>query len=293
MSGRNNNKRYILLTAARNEEKNIEKTIKSVIGQTIKPAQWIIISDGSTDKTDEIVSLYETKHKFIRFFRASGDRHHNFGSKVKAINFAREQVDIKTFNYIGVIDADISFSEDYFEKLLTKFEENQNLGIGGGIIYEIYNNRRIKQKIDINSVAGAVQLFRTECLKQLGDFIPLKYGGEDAAMEIMARMNTWDVRTFPELEVLHYGYVGRGSGNVFKAKFNMGIRFYQLGYHPIFQTLRCIYRITDWPYLFGAIIELYSYYLCCIKNEPQILNDKTIAFLRKEQMERLKIFRRR
>lgn len=292
MSGISKNMRYILLTAARNEERNIEKTIKSVITQTVKPVQWIIISDGSTDKTDEIVLSYAKNNKFIKFFRALGDKQHNFGSKVKAINFARSQVDIKVYDYIGVIDADISFPEDYFEELMKRFAKNRNLGIGGGIIYEIYNGRKIRQNIDPNSVAGAVQLFRYRCIEQLGDFIPLTYGGEDAAMEIIARMNSWEVRTFPELHVMHYGYAGRGSGNLLKAKFNRGIRFYQLGYHPMFQFIRCVYRIVDWPYVVGSAVELYSYFLCHIKNEKRMLPDETVAFLRNEQMGRLKFFKR-
>ncbi len=292
MSGLIKNNRYIILTAARNEEKNIEKTIKSVLNQTIKPVQWIVISDGSTDKTDDIVLSYAKNNEFIKFFRASGDKQHNFGSKVKAINFAKTQIDAKAYEYIGVLDADISFPPDYFEELISRFEKNQNLGIGGGIIYEIYNNREIKQNIDLGSVAGAVQLFRCRCFEQIGDFIPLTYGGEDAAMEIMARMNFWEVRTFPELHVMHYGYAGRGSGNILKAKFNRGIMFYQLGYHPLFQFIRCMYRIIDWPFVIGAFIELYSYILCHIRNEKRMLPDETIAFLRNEQVQRIKFFKR-
>jgi len=127
----------------------------------------------------------------------------------------------------------------------------------------------------------------------LGDFIPLKFGGEDAAMEIMARMNSWYVRTYPELHVMHYGYVGRGSGSIFKAKYNRGIMYYQLGYHPLFQLIRCVYRTKDWPYVIGAIVELYSYCRCGIINEKKMLQDETIAFLRNEQMQRLNLFNRR
>ncbi len=286
------NTHYVLLTAARNEEKNIEKTIQSVINQSIKPVQWIIVSDSSTDKTDEIVLSYSKHNSFITFFRASGDKAHNFGSKVKAINFAGQKINVKTCDYIGVLDADVSFHSDYFEELISRFEKNERLGLGGGIIYEIYNNRKIRQNINLDSVAGAVQLFRYQCFEQLGDFIPLQYGGEDAAMEIMARMNSWEVRTFPELHVMHYGYSGRGSGNLLKAKFYRGIRFYQLGYHPLFQITRCVYRIIDWPYVIGSVVELYSFFVCFIKKEKIMLPEDTVAFLRKEQMQRLKFLRR-
>ncbi|MBN2403122.1 MAG: glycosyltransferase family 2 protein [Spirochaetes bacterium] len=284
-----NNKKYILLTAARNEEKNIEKTLKSVIQQTIKPIQWIIISDGSTDNTDNIIQSYQKKHNFIKFFRSLGDKFHNFGSKVKTINLAKKQIDASSCDYIGILDADISFQSDYFEELIDRFEKNPILGIGGGIVYEIYNNKKLRQNISLNSVAGAVQLFRYECFEKLGDFLPLKYGGEDAAMEIRARMNSWEVQTFPELPVMHYGYVGKGSGHPLKAKYNKGIMFYQLGYHPLFQIVRCLYRSIDRPYIIGAIVELLSFFLCYIRKEKIILPPDVIVFLRKEQIQRLKL----
>lgn len=286
------NTRYVVLTAARNEEKNIEKTIQSVIYQTIKPVQWIIISDGSTDRTDEIVLSYAKKNNFIKFFRASGEKLHSFGSKVKAINFAKSQVTVKEYDYIGILDADISFSSDYFKEVITRFDNNPRLGLGGGIIYQVENDRTVKQNIDVNSVAGAVQLFRRRCFEQLGDFLPLQYGGEDAAMEIKAKMNSWEVRTFPELHVMHYGFVGRGAGNLLKGKFNTGIRFYQLGYHPLFQVFRCTYRVIDWPYVIGSVAELCGYFKCLIKKEKIMLPEDTVAFLRKEQMQRLNIFKR-
>ncbi len=285
----NKKNKYILLTAARNEERNIEKTLKSVIQQKVKPIQWIIISDGSTDNTDNIIQSYQKKHNFIKFFRSSGDKFHNFGSKVKAINYAKGRVDITSYDYIGILDADISLPPDYFDELISRFQKNKILGVGGGIVYEIYNNKKIRQKISLNSVAGAVQLFRYECFEKLGDFLPLKYGGEDAAMEIKARMHSWEVQTFPELQVMHYGYVGRGSGHPLKAKYNKGIMFYQLGYHPVFQAVRCLYRLFDRPYVIGAIVELLSFFLCYIRKEKIILPPDVIDFLRKEQIQRLKL----
>lgn len=284
------NKRYVLLTAARNEEKNIARTLESVINQTIKPIQWIIISDGSTDNTDKIILSYNKIYNFIKFFRADGDKTHNFGSKVKAINFAKEQVDIDSYDYIGILDADVSFPKNYFEELISRFKINPKLGLGGGIIYEIYNNKKIKQNISLNSVAGAVQFFRYQCFEELGDFLPLKYGGEDAVMEIKARMNSWGTQTFSDLPVMHYGFVGMGSGNLFRAKYNRGILFYQLGYHPLFQVVRCLYRIIDKPYIIGAFIELISFFFCYIKHEEVMVSREIVEFLRKEQIQRLLSF---
>ena len=281
--------KYVLLTAARNEEKNIEKTIQSVISQTVKPVEWIVISDGSTDKTDEIVMIYAEQYDFIKFFKVGGDSHHNFGSKVKAINFARRQITISDYDFAGILDADVSFPSNYFNEIINRFKANPKLGLGGGIIYEIYKNKEIPQNISLNSVAGAVQFFRYKCFHDVGDFIQLQYGGEDAAAEITARMKNWEVQTFPELKVLHYGYVGQASGNLLKAKYRRGICFYQLGYHPIFEVARCIYRLAERPFITGSVIECLGFFLSYIKNEKRLLPAETIEFLRKEQLVRLKI----
>lgn len=288
MNRKTNPEKYILLTPARNEEKNISKIIESVINQTIKPLQWIIVDDSSTDQTGEIIEYYAKRNNFIKFLSVTGDDQHNFGSKVKALNFIRKKIDIKNYDYIGILDADVSFATDYFEELFNRFQNNSNLGVAGGIIYELHNHKNIKQNISPNSVAGAVQLFRRKCFDEIGDFLPLEYGGEDAAAEITARMHSWEVQTFPELEVLHYGYVGNASGNRFIAKYRRGICFYQLGYQPIFQVIRCLGRIFERPFIIGSFIEIFSFFFCYLRKEKKILPPETIKYLRKEQIQRLK-----
>jgi poly-beta-1,6-N-acetyl-D-glucosamine synthase len=280
--------KYIILTAARNEEKNIEKTIQSVISQTLRPVQWIIVSDGSTDRTDEIIKSYCKKYKFISLIRVAGDKKHNFGSKVNAVNASKKSITVKGYSYIGILDADVSFQKDYFETLLYRFQQNPKLGLCGGLIYEIYDGRERKEEISLNSVAGAVQFFRTECFKQVGDFIPLKYGGEDAAAEITARMNSWEVRTFSDLKVLHNGFIGQASGTLYNAKYKRGICYYQLGYHPLFEIFRCIFRVTNKPVLIGSIIELYGYFSSYFRKDKVQLPSDTVKYLRKEQKLRLK-----
>ncbi len=281
-------RRYVLLTAARNEEKNIARTIESVLNQTIRPVKWIIVSDGSTDNTDEIIKKYENKYSFIEMFRVAGDERHNFGSKVKALNAARPMVRSVECDYIGVLDADVSFEPEYFEQLIERFEQNPKLGLGGGIIYEIFKDKEIMQNVSLNSVAGATQFFRKICFQLAGDFIPLTYGGEDAANEIFVKMNSWEVMTFPELRVLHYGYVGKGSGNPFRARYRRGLCFFHLGYHPLFEILRCIFILKDRPFIIGSIVELAGFFLCYLRGEKAAIPPEAVEFLRKEQMGRLK-----
>ena len=116
----NNEKSYVLITSARNEKKYIEKTLNSVVCQTVLPKQWVIVSDGSTDGTDEIVFNYSKKHENIRLLRSETHNTRNFGSKVAAFRLGVESLRHLQYDFIGNLDADVSFDSHYFELLLKK-----------------------------------------------------------------------------------------------------------------------------------------------------------------------------
>jgi len=124
---------YVLITATKNEEAYIEKMIQSAIAQTILPKKWVIVSDGSKDRTEEIVNQYAAQYEFIDLLRADADPQRNFGSKARAIAAGYERVKSIYHDYVGILDADVSFSPTYYESIMQKFEQNPRLGIAGGI----------------------------------------------------------------------------------------------------------------------------------------------------------------
>lgn len=279
---------YVLVTPARNEEKYIEKTINSVISQTILPIQWVIISDGSTDKTDDIVISYSKKYKFIKYIRIESGINRNFNSKAFAIKAGYEILKKYDFYFIGNLDADVSFEKNYFENIIKIIDADCSLGIVGGIIVELVGNKYKKQKIDMNSVAGAVQLFRKKCYEDIGGYIPLKIGGIDSVAEIMARMSGWKVRTYPEFEIIHHRRVLTSGTNILNSKFKQGMIDYCIGYHPMFEVATCLYRLFDKPVIIGSVIRIIGYLWLTIKREEKLLPVKVINYLRIEQLDRLK-----
>jgi len=192
-------KKYVLITAARNEEAYIEKTIQSVVSQTILPKRWVIVSDGSTDRTDEIVSQYLAGNPWIELLRRMPEhRDRHFAAKVHCFNAGYARVKDVKYDVIGNLDADISFEEDYFEFLLNKFAENPRLGVAGTPFVEdsgqVYNYKFT----NIEHVSGACQLFRHECFEAIGGYIPIKGGGIDWVAVTTARMKGWKTKTFTE-----------------------------------------------------------------------------------------------
>lgn len=280
--------KYVLITAARNEEAFIERTIQSVIAQTILPLKWIIVSDGSTDRTDAIVKQYENSYHTIKLIHIhSGDKR-DFSSKVHAFNIGFQQVKNLDYEFIGNLDADISFKSDYYEKVIEKFHQNKKLGIAGGIRYEYYNGQYIKLTSNPWNVCGAVQMFRKQCFDDIGGLIPLARGGEDAVAEIKAGMSGWIVMSFPDIEILHHRTTGTADRSILTSRFNKGIVNYSIGYHPLFEIIRCFYLIGKKPFLVGSFFELIGYFAAVLRRENREMPADFVNYLRTFQISRLK-----
>ena len=276
---------YVLITPARNEADFIETTIKSVCSQSILPRKWVIVSDGSTDQTDEIVSEYTKRYEFIKLIRKEAEKDRNFGAKVRAIIVGYKEVNNIDYEFIGNLDADVSFNAEYYRSVLDLFHQNPRLGIAGGFIYE--NNNGIFQSRQFNterSVAGAVQLFRRKCHEDIGGYIPLPYGGEDTVAEVMARMYGWEVRAFPQLKIYHFRPTSSANG-LWKGKYNHGLKDYSLGTHPVYEVLRCCSRISGKPILLGAFVIFAGFTWAYCKRDPRIIPNEFIRYLRKEQLQ--------
>ena len=285
-----NKEKYILITAAKDEELFIEKTIQSVLNQTIKPERWIIVSDGSTDRTNHIVEQYKNKYKFIDLIALPPNKERNFSSKVNALNKALKKFGGIEYDFIGNLDADITLDKSYYEEVFHIFQLNPKLGIAGGIILDCVGDKEYPQNISLNSVAGAIQVFRKQCFENIGYYIPFKYGGEDAHMEVMARMMGWDVQTLTELKVHHHRLTGTGMGSLLKANFKRGKMFYTLGYLPLFHLVKCFYRILDKPFLIGSMLNIMGYFWAFITSERCPAGKTFIIFVRNEQKQRLRSF---
>lgn len=279
---------YVLITPAKNEENYIEKTIQSVISQTLLPQKWIIVNNGSTDKTEEIVNRYTAKYKFIELVHFNENTKRNFAAKIGSFNAGYQRLKYTHYDFLGNLDADISFSKNYYEEILKKFMQNLRLGIGGGIIIDFNDKNKRRPNYSRNNVGCAIQMFRRECFENIGGYLPLKIGGEDAAAEVLALMNQWEVQAFPELEVFHHREMGTGNWNIWVARFYRGVEHYSLGYHPLFFIFKSFSRFWEKPWLLGSLLMLTGYLSSCISQEKRIVSNEFVDFLRKKQLKRMR-----
>ncbi len=279
---------YVLITAARNEEATIRQTIQSVLAQRIRPEKWIIVSDGSTDTTEEIVHSYTSKYDFIELISLKNDENRNFASKVFALNSGLEILKDISYHYIGILDADITFDSGYYEGIFNKFRINPHLGVAGGAFFDVYDGNLHKVQPGPYSVRGAVQMFRYECWKDVGGLRPLVYGGEDTVAEVSARMNGWEVKTYTDLIVYHHRRTGTEGRHILKARFRQGIGEHAVGYHPLFQFVKCLKRIPEKPWFIGSVLRLSGYWFAVIRNFKPDVPDDFVRYLRREQIDRIR-----
>jgi len=280
--------KYVLITAARNEDKYVGATIESIISQTICPSKWIIVSDNSTDQTDAIVNEYSKSYSFIQLLARGGEAKRNFGSQVRAINYGYNQIKDDEYRFVGNLDADITLDSDYYENIIKKFETNHGLGLAGGYIYEKYKGVfKVRSHNSENSVAHAIQLFRRECFETIGGYVEMPYGGPDWVAEVMARSTGWEVAAYPDIKVYHHRYTLTADGRL-RGRYQQGLMDYSIGSHPVFEVLKCMSRLNMQPYVLGAMWRLYGYITAWLRREKRPVSDDFVKYIQKEQIARIR-----
>ena len=280
---------YVLITAARNEESYITGTIESVLAQTVRPLKWVIVSDGSTDGTDEIVNKYALRYNFIDFQkREHAGADSGFISKALALKQGYLRLKDVQYQYVGILDADITFAPTYYEEMLARFAANARLGIGGGFIYESRSGSfQSRHSNAVYSVAGAIQLFRRACYEAIGGIRAMRAGGEDWLAEIDARMTGWEVSAFPEFVVYHHKQ-GLSARGVVRDSIRAGVMDYVVGSHPFFEILKCINRFKLRPFVIYGLLRMFGYTLSWLRQEERAVTPPVLAFLRAWQLNRIK-----
>lgn len=281
---------YVIVTPARNEARSIELTIQSVVAQTALPLRWVIVSDGSTDGTDEIVQKYIADHSWIELVRMPERKERHFAGKVYAFNAGLERVKDLPYGVLVSLDADITFETDYFEFLLVKLASDAGFGLVGTPFRETSNEMYDYRFVNIEHVSGACQVFRRKCFEDIGGYLPVKGGAIDNIAVISARMKGWKTRTFTEKSCLHHRAMGTAQQSAWGARFKFGGKDYAIGNHPLWEIFRTAYQMTKKPVIIGGVALGAGYLWACLRRAERPVSGELMRFHRREQMGRLKRF---
>src|SRR5436305_7567635 len=283
------NTKYVLITPARNEEAFIEKTLASMVAQTVLPLRWVIVDDGSKDRTADVVQTYASRCLWIDLVRREPRPQRHFAGKVEAFNAGLARLGAIDFEIIGNLDADLSFDRDYLEFLLRKFAEDPKLGVAGTPFLENgYDSARDSFEGE-SHVAGGCQLFRRQCFEEIGGYVPNRAGGIDWVAVTTARMKGWKTRSFSEKRFHHYRALGTAERGGLSALFSYGQKDYYLGGSPVWQVFRVMYRMAKRPILIGGLALLSGYCWAALRRIKRSVLRELIRFHRREQMKKLRL----
>lgn len=282
------NSKYILITSAYNEAENIGKCIQSVLKQTVLPLEWIIIDNGSTDTTSDIIEQYKAGFPFITLLFKQKENFAVSGYHA-IINFYFGLSNIKSisYDYIGNLDADIVIDRnDYYEYQINQMQSDNKIGITTGMTY-YYDEHGNKNLVWHNSwhTTGALKFYRKECLESLGTMTP--DFGWDGADEMKAMSRGWKTITYYQLLVNHLGKIkdlNRKKSTEYH--FNRGFSIFRRGY-PIWYLIIKAFQTLIRNSFASSQSLIRGYWRGWLLKEPKILDNSEVKFLRRFQFSRL------
>jgi len=276
---------YVVITPARDEAATVEKTIASMLAQTIRPLRWVIVDDGSTDATRALVEKHLPENPWIelvvrenRGFRALG------GGVVDAFNEGFARVAALPWDFVVKLDADLSFDARYFEELLARFDADPKLGMASGKTFLVENGRKSIEWCHDEHVRGPAKTYRRECFDAIGGLEARR--GWDMIDETRAQMRGWTTRSFLDLELIHHRPIDARQSNVLRSRFDMGRLYHFLGYHWLYLVARAARSaVQDFPLVVGGTALFAGFVWSALRREPRYDPDY-VAFVQKKQLAR-------
>ena len=280
--------RYVVVTPVRDEARYVAETVASMACQTVTPTEWMVVDDGSTDGTAEILDRCANQIDWMRVIhRPDRGRRASGGGVVEAFNAGLAALSSPHWDFIVKLDGDLSFEPDYFRRCFFKFREDPELGVGGGTVCRLEAG---EPRVDSTGdppfhVRGATKIYRRECWDVIA---PLTQApGWDTIDEVTANFHGWTTRTFKDILLIQHKPTGRADG-MWKNAFKNGRANYITGYHPAFmlaKTMRRAFRSR--PFFVESTALLAGFCSGYIKRVPQMSDEAVIRYLRQQQVRRM------
>ncbi|MFZ6742781.1 glycosyltransferase [Undibacterium sp. JH2W] len=279
----------VIIAPVRDEADLIRLTLDSMVAQTVKPVEWIIVDDGSKDGTADIVREYAAQYPFIRLvqrqdrgFRKVG------GGVVAAFKFGITQIEHKDYEYIAKLDGDMSFGPKYLEHMFEQFALEPKLAAVSGKVFREENGQKIEEIIIDEHVAGQFKLYRRTAFEEIGGFVEeVLWDGIDVHT---ARMKGWTTKSFlhPDAILMHHRLMGSSDKNVYRGRLRWGRGIWFMGYHPLYALASGVFRMREKPFVIGGLLIITGYLGAAIRRAPRYDNPEFREHLHRWQLGQIK-----
>ncbi|MEL6169581.1 MAG: glycosyltransferase family A protein [Pseudomonadota bacterium] len=283
-------RRYALITPCRDEEEYMRQTLDSVVAQTETPTLWLIVDDGSTDATPEILAEYAGKHDWIRVVTKPNRGKRAVGPGViEAFYFGLDQIDIDAFDYICKLDLDLDLPAVYFATLMDRMETNPRIGSCSGKPYMYHGGRLISEKCGDEMSVGMTKFYRVTCFKEIGGFV--REVMWDAIDCHKSRQLGWIAVSWddPEIRFVHLRPMGSSQTGIFTGRKRHGFGQYYMGSDPLYHTATGIYRMAHPPYVLGGLATIWGFLEAWANGLPQHGDAELRNFIRAYQRRALRV----
>ena len=278
---------YIIITPAFNEEKHLEATIDSIISQKAQPQVWVIVDDGSSDRTWEIINSAMISHSWIKGYRRPKEMNRGNDGLLVASEAAAFLDGLRMAleacpkpDFIVKFDADLKIGPEYFIVLFNEFNSNPSLGITGGVIYEYNGSDLVQDKTNSAHVRGATKIYRYDCYEDIGGVRSVF--GWDVIDEMLARASGWHVKSFDHVHLIHLRRTASRDGR-FAGWARNGYMAYYIGMSPLRMLLRVFYRL----FMAGDVVQslglAYGYFCNFLRNSQQLPDPEIHKIVRRYQ----------
>jgi biofilm PGA synthesis N-glycosyltransferase PgaC len=277
--------KYVLVTPVRNEAKHLGRTIESMLAQTVAPAEWIIVDDGSTDGTTQLIEAAMARASWIRLVKRQDRGFRKAGAGVvEAFYDGFRQLTCQDWEFVVKLDGDLEFEPSYFEDTAKAFAAEPKLGIAGGDIYHFEGEKLVieSQTDPAFHVRGANKAYRRSCWEAINGLFSVT--GWDTLDEVKANMLGWITRRIEQLRVLHLKPTGAADGT-WKNAFKNGRGSFICGYHPVFLIARSSRRLFTRPV--ESIGLLAGYFSSDFAGVERVADNDLVRYIRAQQVLRL------
>lgn len=279
------NRRYLLITPCRDEAEYARRTLDSVTRQTIPPALWVIVDDGSRDETPQILAEYAARFDYVRIIRREDRGRRSVGPGViDAFYAGYETVDSNDFAYIGKLDLDLDLPAHYFETMIQRMEENPRIGTCSGKPY--FPNEKgelVSEACGDEMSVGMIKFYRTECFHEIGGFVrEVMWDGIDCHR---CRMLGWIACSWDELEIrfIHLRPMGSSQKGIFIGRMRHGFGQYFMGTSLAYMTASALYRMTRPPYFIGGLAMWWGFVKSMLQRRKRYGDREFRRFLNRYQ----------